>query len=275
MDILGVRVDNLSKEAFLQSLSHDIAHHKRGYVVTPYSHFFVHAAKDKEFKKALENSSYSLADGFGVLLASKYISMKPGIRSLIICLWKAITDKSFFDSEIHTKISGSEIVYDVAGQAAEQGHSIFFLGGFDFGQGNTGELAAEKLKQQFPSLKIAGVYSGSSDPAEEHIICEIITKSKPNILFVAYGPVHQEKWLMRNIHKLPPMIGFGLGGTFDYVSGSKKHAPKWISKAGLEGILRPFTSEGFNIGRIVNRLKRSWIGIWAFLWLLLIYKKPI
>lgn len=71
------------------------------------------------------------------------------------------------------------------------------MGGFDFGNGNTGKLAAEKLKKLYPKLKIAGINSGSKSvnhtslEEEEEIINEI-NKANPDLLYIAYGPVSQE-----------------------------------------------------------------------------------
>lgn len=273
--ISGVKISNISKLDLLNFISESINTNSKKYIVTPYSEFIVAAQNDELFKKVLNNSHLSLADGFGIQFGMKYLSLK-GNRYLDIlkCLFMALFNKKFFKNQIKEKLSGSEVIYDISELAAKNSYSVFFLGGFDFGHGNTGEIAAKKLKAKYPDLKIAGHYAdGSANENEDEKTVEIINSAKPNILFVAYGPVKQEKWIARNYQKLDCNISIGLGGTFDYVSGEKRQVPKILRKAGLEGILRPFVSEKGNPKLIWKRLKRAWGGIIKYIFLLISTRK--
>lgn len=194
-------------------------------------------------------------------------------KVLCICLWNALFNKMYFNNVLKAKLSGSEFIYDVCELAAANHYKVFFLGGFDFGDGNTGELAAKKLQKLYPKLQIAGTYAGSPAIEEEDKIINIINKCKPHILFIAYGPVKQEKWIYRNTEKLKPMVSFCLGGTFDYVAGSKEKVPKFFRDHGMEGIMRPFFSERGDVVASFKRLKRSWGGITKFLVLLVTSKE--
>jgi exopolysaccharide biosynthesis WecB/TagA/CpsF family protein len=191
---------------------------------------------------------------------------------LIKCLLAAIFNRHYFKDTPKAKLSGSEFIYDVAELAAQNNYKVFLLGGFDFGHGNTGDLTAQKLKQMYPNLHIAGIHTaGSSDASEDAKTIEIINQADPQILFIAYGPGSQEKWINRNKDKLNPMVSFCLGGTFDYVSGAKRKAPSWAASRGLEGVLRPFFAER-SMSAKLSRLKRAWGGIFNFLRLLLSQK---
>ncbi len=155
------------------------------------------------------------------------------------------------------------------------------MGGFDFGKGNTAELTAKKLKEKYPNLIIAGVDMGSGDVnnatiEEEEALVKRINATNPDLLFIAYGPRSQEKWVDRNINKLHPVVSFCIGGTFDYVSGAKKQVPIWLSDRGFEGVLRPFYSEGGNPKRIYKRMvERSWLGLYRFFVMMVREKKKI
>lgn len=268
-ELLGIKINNITKEELLIEIDRLILAKAHAYVVTPYSEFFLAAQKDIDFKNVLNSADISLPDGFGVALGLKYMKMNGRILPMIWCLFKAVTNRSFFKGEIKEKLSGSEIIFDVSALAAQKSYTIFLLGGFDFGDGNTGEITKRKLEEKYPGLKIVGTYAGSASEAEESDIIERINKANPDLLFVAYGPVKQEKWMLRNKNKLNPMISFGLGGTFDYVAGAKKKVPKWLTDAGLEGILRPFISERGNPILMFKRFKRAWGGILRFIWLLM------
>jgi exopolysaccharide biosynthesis WecB/TagA/CpsF family protein len=65
-------------------------------------------------------------------------------------------------------------------------------------------------------------------PAEQEI----------GILFVAYGFPKQEQWITDHIDSLPFRVGMGVGGAFDYFSGTVSRAPKLIQRIGFEWLYR-------------------------------------
>ena len=74
--------------------------------------------------------------------------------------------------------------------------------------------------------------------------------AQPDILFVAFGHGKQEKWIYENLKDLPGVkVAMGVGGAFDFVSGNKKRAPKWMRVIGLEWLYR-LIHEPNNLGRI-------------------------
>lgn len=268
IEIAGVRVDVLDRNSFLGQLRQLNNSGQSGYVVTPYSGFVVDAQHDLEFRQVLINADISIADGVGVIWAAHYLSLTGNkLHRWLVSWWRLLFSRQKLYDPLPVKLSGSEVIYDLCTWASRDGLSVFFLGGFDFGQGNTGELAAEKLKSLNPGLKVAGCYSGSPSSAESDAIVAEINNAKPDLLFVAYGPIRQEKWIAKHLSRFEhPVIAFGLGGTFDYVSGAKSKPPQWVVKMGLEGILRAFISEGASPRRILKRWRRSWSSVFGFIW---------
>src|SRR3989338_5459360 len=59
-----------------------------------------------------------------------------------------------------------------------------------------------------------------------------------DILFVAFGHIKQEKWIGKNLKKIPVKVAMGVGGAFDYLSGEVMRAPKFIRVLGLEWLFR-------------------------------------
>ncbi len=273
LDLCGVKINNLSKNEFLDEIERLVDTKTPSYIVTPYSEFIINAQKDLEFKKILNESDVSTADGIGILIGLRYFSLNGVYWPLIKCLLAAIFNRSYLHDVVKAKLSGSEFVYDICNLAAEEGFKVFFLGGYDFGGGNSGVIASEKLKKRFPKLQVAGHHSGSADAKVEDEIIKIVNNSQADILLIAYGPVKQEKWANRNKLKLNPMLSVCVGGTFDYIAGSKKQVPKFLRDRGLEGILRPFISERGNIKLIFRRINRGWVGIVKFLGVLVKEKK--
>jgi N-acetylglucosaminyldiphosphoundecaprenol N-acetyl-beta-D-mannosaminyltransferase len=57
-------------------------------------------------------------------------------------------------------------------------------------------------------------------------------------VLVAYGAPLQELWIARNLARLEAGVGIGVGGAFDYLSGTVARAPEWMRRAGLEWLYR-------------------------------------
>lgn len=96
------------------------------------------------------------------------------------------------------------------------------------------------LKKQYPQLTIV---FHSSPPfrdltqTERVDYMEEIRTSGARILFVGIGCPKQENWMAEHKGKLDCVM-IGVGAAFDFFSGRKKHAPRWMQQAGLEWLFR-------------------------------------
>ena len=91
-------------------------------------------------------------------------------------------------------------------------------------------------------------------------IAERINAAKPDILFVAFGNPKQELWMGRNAAKLDVGAMIGIGGTFNFIAGRVRRAPRWVQRSGLEWIYR--------IMQEPRRLWRRYVyGLVKFSWL--------
>ncbi len=187
------------------------------FIVTVNSEFIVKANNDNKLKEII-NNNYATFDGqIPYFLAKK---QNP-------------------DFAIE-KISGSSLIYDLCEMAKEKNKKVFLLGGYE----KSNKEAVENLKRKY-KINIDG-FSPKYKPYpfnEEHnkIILDRIQNFSPDILFVGFGIPKQELWIDQFIKKLEK-IGVkwvvGSGGTFEFVSGVIKRAPKWIQRIGFEGVYR-------------------------------------
>jgi N-acetylglucosaminyldiphosphoundecaprenol N-acetyl-beta-D-mannosaminyltransferase len=70
-------------------------------------------------------------------------------------------------------------------------------------------------------------------------------------LLVALGAPKQEKWIAKNLAKVPSVkVAIGVGSAFNLISGQIKRAPKIFQALGLEWLWRFF------------REPRRWRKIW-------------
>ncbi len=234
VDVAGIKVDNISKTEAIARIDEFVKSGQPHYAVTPYSEIIVFALNDPNYKKIINEADLSLPDGAGVMWAAKFLGAK-----------------------IEERLTGRILIYDIAALAEKKGYSIGLVGG----KNNVAKIAAEKLLQLYPKLRINLTLSDRA--FDSNIVTEIKT-SNSDILFVAYSPPKQETWIAENYQNLGSKAVFGLGGTFDYLAGIVPVAPHFMHQIGLEWLWRLVTQPW--------RAKRMWNAVPVFIWKILIYK---
>ena len=227
--ILGVHIDNLKKEAVRNKISELIDNPNFNFITTPNPEMIVDARKDKEFKNILNDSSLAVADGFGLVLATKILNL-PNLE----------------------RICGSDLIWEIFNIAAKMKKKIFLLGGL----GDVAEVSKKIVQQKFPEILIVGAESGGKlirkkgEWQMDKGLIERINSSDAEILIIGRGHPWQEKFIsdfrgqLKNIR-----LAIGVGGTFDFISGKIKRSPEFLRKLGLEWIWR-LVQEPTRINRI-------------------------
>jgi N-acetylglucosaminyldiphosphoundecaprenol N-acetyl-beta-D-mannosaminyltransferase len=227
MEILGVKIDNLSLQEVLEKISRFLDSSNQHYIITPNPEFLVAAQTDKNFKEILNYADIAVPDGIGLIYAAKFLG-----KRLI-------------------RITGVDLIWYICQLAEQKNCSVYFLGGREAVAEKTGEI----LKREFPNLKITGAQSGGeiTDPMNinENLAREI-RQAAPQIIFVALGQVKQEKWIFSHLDKLPSVkLAMGVGGSFDYIAEEIPRAPEYLRRIGLEWLYR-LIREPKRWPRIVN-----------------------
>lgn len=231
VNILGVKVDDLSLTDALALVEKWIQEPSKHYIVTPNPEFIVAAQKDRRFRKILNDADLSIPDGVGLKLSGKV--------------------KHIF--------SGTDFMEKLVALASEKGFTVGFLGGRD----EVASKTAECLMSRYPNLEVSfangdikidkdGRELESSGKNQE------LSKKKSDILFVAFGHIKQEKWIANYLNKIPVKIAMGVGGAFDYLSGSIPRAPKRIRDLGLEWLFR-LLIQPWRIKRQLALLRYLWL----------------
>lgn len=157
------------------------------------------------------------------------------------------------------KISGSDLIYDISVLANSNREKVFLLGGLE----DSNSEAQVKLRLLYPDAFFQG-YSPpyAPYPFKEELsdhIKKIIKDFSPQYVFVGFGAGKQEEWISDNfdfLSSLKVKIVVGSGGTFEFVSGKLKRAPKFFQKIGLEGVFRFLVQpEWFRLKRILKSFK--------------------
>ena len=235
--ILNVRVHALTNAQTLALIETFIARGKPCQLVTVNPEFVVAAQSDEAFRRIINTATLALPDGIGLLKAARFLKTTP----------------------LPERVSGSDLVARLAELSHQKGYRIYFLGA----RQGVAEKAIEKLRAKYPHLNVAGYYAGSPAPEDNEAIVRRILPTRPDILLVAYGAPKQDKWIARNLDRLQIPVCIGVGGSFDFLSGTARRAPGWIQRLGLEWLHR-LVMQPWRWPRIWNAVPRfSWLVFWS------------
>jgi len=258
MQMLGVRIDNVSMTETLEKIREFLSDGRQHHIVTPNPDFLLKAQKDEEFREILNKSDLSLPDGFGLICASWFLGERLKGRVVGVDLIEKL--KTHVIATPPLASGGGSNPVDI-GQARDRhapselamtNTKIFLLGGFNG--------AAEKIALDWPAVV------GFSEDADGPELFARIRECQPNILLVALGAPKQEKWIAQNLNKIPSVkVAIGVGSAFNIFSGQIKRAPRIFLALGLEWLWRLF--------REPRRWRKAWRSVVVFPLMVLKSKK--
>jgi len=207
--VLGIQVNTETYDELIEQIFDRIEKKEKSLIVAINPEKIMKAKDDPALKKLLNEAEFQIPDGIGVILASK---LQKG--------------------NIIERVTGIDMMMRICEEAAKKQKRIFLYGG----KPGVAASAAEKLKELYPGIQIAGIQHGyEKDNAK---VVANINEAKPDILFVAMGSPKQENWINANRDQLYPIIYQGVGGSFDVLAGNVKRAPEFFQKIGLEWFYR-------------------------------------
>ncbi len=214
IDILGVKIDKINHHELLNLIERSLKGTSKVKIFTTNTDMISKARKNNDLKALLNKADVSIADGIGVVIASR------------------LTGQA-----LPSRLAGIEIGEEILNIAKRENYKIFLLGSTD----ENLKKAKSKLEDKYKSLEICGINNGffNVESKENDNVVEIINESRADVLFVCMGFPRQEKWIVNNLPKLSSVkIAIGLGGSVDVWSGEVKRAPKFIRQIYLEWLWR-------------------------------------
>jgi N-acetylglucosaminyldiphosphoundecaprenol N-acetyl-beta-D-mannosaminyltransferase len=134
------------------------------------------------------------------------------------------------------RVYGPFLTLSVCAAAEREGLPVFLYGTTD----EVLEKLRASLRERHPKLTIAGTLAPPFRPlteAEESAHVQAIRDSGAKILFVGLGCPRQERWVLKHREALG-MPALAVGAAFDFISGNKAWAPRWMQDRGLEWLFR-------------------------------------
>jgi N-acetylglucosaminyldiphosphoundecaprenol N-acetyl-beta-D-mannosaminyltransferase len=245
INILGIDVDNkINLDDLELRLRRFLESEKQNYIVTPNPEIILKAQEDEELFYILNNANLSLADGFGLKVAS------------------------FFSRKKLKRVTGADALVVILRLAENNGKKVLIINNKN-GLSSSDEIK-EALKKDYPDLKFIIKDHDSHDYkikkeklvswnySENNILGRTINKIGeninkkldyfnknkidnflPDILICNFGAPHQEKFIYHNLPKIPSVrVAIGIGGGLDFLTKKIKRAPIFMRKIGLEWLWR-------------------------------------
>ncbi len=231
INILGIEFSLGCINQIISEIDKCINNKKQIYIVTPNPEHVVYAQADNDFKKIINQADISIIDGIGIILAYKIQKIKNILLSRV---------KTFNNIDVElSRITGVDLTKKILNYSSDKKLIVGVLGTYR----DVVDKFLAVYNVSLPNLKI--IYVGghkqirSYSAYENSKIISLINNNKINVLLVAYGAPHQEKWIFNNKNKLKTVrVLIGVGGTIDYLSGYIARAPIVIRKLGFEWLFR-------------------------------------
>jgi N-acetylglucosaminyldiphosphoundecaprenol N-acetyl-beta-D-mannosaminyltransferase len=217
--ILGMRVDATSYGDATDRVLRWAASESSRYVCVATVNNVMESYDDQSFRQAMNAADLITPDGMPLVWSLKML----GVRGA-------------------TRVYGPDLTPLVLKAAADAGIPVGFYGGTDDVLDDLEAWTAEHT----PGVRIAYRESPPFRPATEderaHTVAAI-NDSGARIVFVGLGCPKQERWMAEQRGSVQAVM-LGVGAAFDFLTGRKRQAPRWMQRTGLEWLFRLVTEPG-------------------------------
>ncbi len=211
--LLNTAVDPVTHADVMDQIERYVETGQPRQLVTVNVDFVRIAQENEQFRRIVNNSDLSVADGKPLLWAARWTGQ-----------------------ELPARITGMDLVLGAAELAAKRGDSMFLLGAAE----GIAAKAGTVLREMYPGLKVHA-YSPPMGPfsdEENAKMVGLVRESGAKYLFVAFGAPKQDVWISEHLSELGVPVCAGIGGVLNFLAGSIKRAPEWVQSVGMEWLYR-------------------------------------
>ncbi|TSD01450.1 MAG: N-acetylglucosaminyldiphosphoundecaprenol [Parcubacteria group bacterium Athens0714_25] len=228
MEILGIKIDNLSREEILKKVEDFLNEEKFHQIATINPEFVLEAQKNEKFRNIINDCDLCVADGTGIFFAL--------LR---------------FGKWLKCRLTGIELMENIL-QIAEKKNMSIFLASW-VGSLSSWEETRNAILKKYPNLAISGdnidyknvSYVSPFSSANKHLM--------PNIVFCNFGAPKQEIFI-NSLKNDNVRLAMGVGGSFDYLTKKTPRAPKFAQILGLEWLWRLALEPRYRFKRIFRAI---------------------
>ncbi len=212
--ILGVNVSRVNLVSAVQQICEWVRQKQLTYVCVAPVSTLVDAQRDSQYLAVVNAAGMVTPDGMPVVWLARAHGGKDVLRTY-----------------------GPDLMLSVCNHGQDLGLRHFFYGGTE----DILRKLQQKLVESYPQILIVGSYAPPFRPRvwqEDKEVIDHINSSSADIVWVGLGSPKQDFWMHLNRPLLNAPVIVGAGAAFDFCSGAKPQAPRWMQACGLEWLFR-------------------------------------
>ena len=214
IDILGVQISNTNLALACEAIGFWIKENVKTYVCVAPVSTIVDCQRNPAYRRIVNQAGMVTPDGMPVVWLGKLKG-----------------------SKVIQRTYGPDLMMALSEWGEGRALRHFFYGGNE----EVITLLKNKLHERFPGIKIVGMHLPHQMALGEKEIPEVIAKineAQPDVIWVGLGSPKQDYWMHQHRQVLQAPVMVGVGAAFDFLSGKKAQAPKWMQRSGLEWLFR-------------------------------------
>lgn len=211
--LFGLAIDNTRLPLAAKDMIQAARDGRRTRVVFVNAHALNTAMASPAYKQTLASADHIYADGSGMAIAAR------------LCATPLIDN-----------VNGTDLFPLLCQEAVAARTGIFLLGG----KPGIAAKAAQTIADFGMGEAIVGTHHGyfAHGSAEEDRVIGAINASGARIVLVGMGVPVQDQWAARIAARLDAPVIAGVGGLFDFFSGTVSRSPKFMRTLGCEWLWR-------------------------------------
>ena len=170
--------------------------------------------RDPAFRAAVAAADVIDADGMSLVIASRWLA----------------------DAPLPERVATTDFFHDAARVGERGGMSFFLLGA----TATVNAEALARVREAYPGLRVEG-RDGYFGPGEEVAVIEEIRRARPDVVWVGLGVPREQAFALRLREALAEDGVTWIktcGGLFDFLSGARIRAPRFMQDIGFEWLWR-------------------------------------
>ena len=208
IDLLGCPFDAISFADTIAAIRSAVVARSPLQVVPGSVDTVMKARRNPDFRADLERADLVVADGQFVTWAAHWLG-----------------------TPLRKRVSGTELVWQCAGVAADTGCSVALIGAAP----GVADRAAGEMRKRYPGSTIYAVATPFPlDAAANAALVQRIRELDAAIVLAALGAPRQERWVREHLDASGASVGIGIGSAFDIICGDQPRAPAWMQSLSLE-----------------------------------------